>query len=86
MNLTNPAAVIEDNLTRIESRIMSALARAGREGERIQLVIITKGRSPEVVRAAHESGLRIFGENRVDEALVKQRDLATLEDILAYGG
>lgn len=45
--------------------------RSGRDPETVQLIPVSKGQPPEVVRAAAELGLNVFGENRMQEAKAK---------------
>jgi pyridoxal phosphate enzyme (YggS family) len=80
-NLANPTSIIAENLKRIESTIADTLTKTGREAENVQLVTVTKGRSTDLIRSAYESGLRTFGENRVDEALSKQLEVPDLEGL-----
>ncbi len=47
----------------------------------VRLIGITKTFSADVVRQAHEAGLREFGENKVQEALEKQAKLTDLTDV-----
>ena len=47
------------------------IEQAGRDPDGVQIVAVTKGFGPEVCRAALESGLKILGENRVQEAVEK---------------
>ena len=58
---------IEENFKAVRERI----AQAGRNPEEVTIVAVTKGFGPEVCRAAFDAGLRILGENRVQEAVVK---------------
>lgn len=44
-------------------------------GHPVTIVAVTKSHGPEAVRAAAAAGLRIVGENRVQEALAKQDQL-----------
>jgi PLP dependent protein len=69
---------IRDNVAKIQERIAAACARAGRRREDIQLVAISKTFPAESIREAYESGLRDFGENRVQEAATKR---PALEDL-----
>ncbi|HLJ67957.1 MAG TPA: YggS family pyridoxal phosphate-dependent enzyme [Chloroflexota bacterium] len=57
-------------LARIRERIALAAARAGRSDE-ANLVAVTKGVDIERIRAAWSAGQRMFGENRLQEALLK---------------
>ena len=58
---------IEENLKAVRERI----AQAGRNPEEVTIVAVTKGFGPEVCRAAFDAGLRMLGENRVQEAVAK---------------
>ncbi len=57
-----------ENASRIFKKICHAAMKAGRSPEDIKLIAVTKTISPEIVREAVDIGLRIFGENRVQEA------------------
>jgi pyridoxal phosphate enzyme (YggS family) len=59
------------NLASIQQRIAAACTRADRDPASVTLVAVAKGHPPETVRAAAELGLRLFGENRVQEAKAK---------------
>src|ERR1700683_3242224 len=59
--------VLKSNLARIQERVARAAARSGRSVEGITFVAVSKTFSAEAIRAAHELGLRHFGENRVQE-------------------
>lgn len=60
----------------VRRRIAQACARAGRDdAEEIVVVAVTKGHPPEAVRAAHAHGLRVVGENRVQEGELKRARL-----------
>jgi len=55
----------------ILDRISLAAVRAGRRPESIRLIAVTKAVSAERIRMAVEAGVRILGENRLQEALPK---------------
>ena len=55
-------------LEEIAARIAAALARAGRPGDAVTLVAVSKLQPEARVRAVLETGQRVFGENRVQEA------------------
>ena len=69
-------AEISDNLAQIEARIAEAALRSGRDPEEITLVAVTKTFSADVVLAAHEAGVRHFGENRAREGISKMTAVA----------
>lgn len=62
---------LQDNLAWVQERIGEAALRSGRAPEEITLVAVTKMFSADVVVAAHEAGLRHFGENRAREGISK---------------
>ena len=62
---------IEANVARVCARIAEAALRGGRQPESVQLVAVTKTVGPERIREAVACGLRVFGENRVQEARAK---------------
>ncbi len=55
-------------LEEIAARIAAALARADRPGDAVTLVAVSKLQPEARVRAVLETGQRVFGENRVQEA------------------
>ncbi|MFP4619439.1 MAG: YggS family pyridoxal phosphate-dependent enzyme [Spirochaetaceae bacterium] len=59
---------IEKRLETIGQRIDSAARRAGRKPEEISLMAVTKLHPKESIEAAYQAGIRLFGENRVQEA------------------
>jgi pyridoxal phosphate enzyme (YggS family) len=58
---------VRENLLRIQERIASAAARAGRRAEEIALIGVSKTHPASAIREAFEAGVRHFGENRVQE-------------------
>jgi pyridoxal phosphate enzyme (YggS family) len=59
------------NLDSIQKRIAAACVRAGRDPDSVTLLAVTKTQPPEIVKAAAELGLLLFGENKVQEAKAK---------------
>jgi len=60
--------VIADNVARVRERIHRAAARAGRDPGSVRLVAVTKTMPAATVAEGVKAGLRLFGENRVQEA------------------
>jgi len=58
-------------LETVERRIVVACEKAGRSRDSVRLLAVSKTRPPEAVREAADCGLRLFGENRVQEAQSK---------------
>lgn len=59
------------NIAQVQQRIAAACARAGRDPSSVTLLAVTKSHPPEIVRAAAQCGLTLFGENKVQEAKAK---------------
>jgi pyridoxal phosphate enzyme (YggS family) len=72
--------VLRDRIDQVEQRIHAAVARSGRRREEIKLIAVTKKFPAEAVREAYDLGLRVFGENYVQEFAVKQPPLSDLHD------
>jgi len=66
---------IQRNFERITARIGEAARRAGRDPGDVRFMAVTKTLPQSTVEAAVESGMRLFGENRVQEAVEKYHDL-----------
>ncbi len=64
-------ARIAQRIAEIRDRIDDAAARAGRSGEEVQLMAVSKLKSLAQVEEAYRAGQRLFGENRVQEAAEK---------------
>ncbi len=69
---------ILDNVAHTRERIAAAARRAQRQPEEIALMAVTKTFSAEPIREAYDAGLRLFGENRVQEFAGKAAALADL--------
>lgn len=59
---------IRDRVARVLERIDRAAARTGRSLAAVRLVAVSKTQPPERVAEAYGAGLRVFGENYVQEA------------------
>lgn len=62
----------------INERIAAACKRAGRDFFDVTLVAVTKTVEPARIRQAIEAGVRVLGENRIQEAAAKIPELAEL--------
>lgn len=62
---------LEDRIHAVQERIARAAERAGRDAKDIILVAASKMNDAERVRAAIRGGIRVCGENRVQELLEK---------------
>jgi hypothetical protein len=66
-----------EHLARIRERIARAALDAGRKPQDITLVCVSKTFGSEAIRPVLDAGQRIFGENRVQEAIEKWPALKT---------
>ena len=62
---------IAENLAQVRERIDKAARRAGRLSEDVALMAVSKTFPAERIREAYDAGLRLFGENRVQEFAAK---------------
>src|SRR5580704_8375399 len=71
---------IAANVASIQERMAAAARRSGRDLSDIALMAVTKTLPPERIREAYDAGLRLFGENRVQEFTGKAGALVDLRD------
>lgn len=69
---------VPENVAKVRDQIAEAARRAARRTEEIALMAVTKTHSAESIREAHAAGIRLFGENRVQEFAGKASALADL--------
>ncbi|MCS7163456.1 MAG: YggS family pyridoxal phosphate-dependent enzyme, partial [Thermodesulfovibrio sp.] len=60
-----------ERISSVSKKITYAALRAGRNPEEIKLIAVTKSQPIDKIKEATQLGLRIFGENRVQEAKAK---------------
>jgi PLP dependent protein len=71
-----------DKIARAREQISSAAHRSGRDPSKITLMAVSKTFPPDAIREAYAAGIRVFGENRVQEfagKIDRLRDLAGAE-------
>jgi len=71
--------VLKENYERVIERVDKALSRAGRKRDEVRILGASKGQSPEKIKILFELGLKLFGENYVQEAEKKREALKDLE-------
>lgn len=62
----------------VKSQIREAEKSAGRSNGEVKLIAVSKNFSTDLIREAHDLGLKSFGENYVQEALPKLDELKNL--------
>ncbi|WPX10044.1 YggS family pyridoxal phosphate-dependent enzyme [Anaerocellum danielii] len=70
---------LKKNIEDVMERIERACIRAGRKPGEVSLLGATKGVDVETIKLANQFGLKIFGENRVQEFLPKFQELPYLD-------
>ena len=71
---------IAENISSLRMRINSAANRAQRSPDDIILMGVTKTVAPQGIREAYAAGLRVLGENRIQEFATKAEALKDLPD------
>ncbi len=59
---------VRENVQKIKERIERACERVGRDPREVSILAASKTRTPEEIREVFEAGIKLFGENRVQEA------------------
>ncbi len=67
---------IAKNLDDVEARICAACERAGRDRSEVTLIAVSKTKPVEMIQEAVDHGIRIFGENKVQELVTKSEEMS----------
>lgn len=59
--------MLQDNLIQVEHNIEEACRRAGRDRSEVTLIAVSKTKPAETLQEAYDLGVRVFGENKVQE-------------------
>ncbi len=62
---------ITDNLKTVHERIIAACERGHRDPNGVQLIDVSKTKPVEMLKEAYDNGERHFGENKVQELVLK---------------
>src|SRR5262249_41082018 len=71
---------IAENVARVRERMARAAGRVGRRPDSVTLMAVSKTVEPERIREAYAAGVRVFGENRVQEFQEKLSLIAELRE------
>ena len=71
---------VAENLAAVEARIKAACTRVGRDPSEVRLLPVSKNQGMDLIAEAYEAGVRLLGENRVQEASEKARYFADHPD------
>ena len=72
---------ITDNLAAVQARIDKACRDAGRDPAEVRLLPVSKTQRPEAIEEAYAAGIRLFGENKVQEVADKAALFAGKPDL-----
>jgi len=72
---------VAENLAVVRERVDAACRSAGRDPAEVRLLPVSKTHGREVIAEAYEAGVRLFGENRVQEAAEKAEFFADRPDL-----
>ena len=67
--------MVKENLKNIRDEMNNACERSNRNLDDITLIAVSKTKPNELIMEAYESGVRDFGENKVQELLRKKEEL-----------
>jgi pyridoxal phosphate enzyme (YggS family) len=80
--MSSSAEEMTKNLGEVRERIERAASRAGRKAEEITLVAVSKTHSAAQIQELYDTGVKHFGENRVQEWESKRGALANFDATL----
>ena len=63
--------MLQENLAQVEENIEAACRRAGRNRDEVTLIAVSKTKPVSMLQEAYDLGVRVFGENKVQELTEK---------------
>ena len=63
--------MLKDNLSSVEEKVAAACKRANRDRSEVKLIAVSKTNPVPVLKEAYDLGVRVFGENKVQELTEK---------------
>lgn len=64
--------MIAEHIKRVEENILKACIKSGRDPREVTLIAVSKTKPVEMIGQVYDNGIREFGENKVQEILMKQ--------------
>lgn len=80
---TSASVLIRQNIKKVDAAIEAACRGAGRSRNEIELMAVSKTYPASTIAEAASLGLRLFGENRVQEFSAKAAEVKSLRDLSA---
>ena len=59
--------MVQENYREVEEKVLRACERCGRDRREVTLIAVSKTKPVEMLREVYDSGIRNFGENKVQE-------------------
>ncbi len=69
--------MLKENLAQVEENIKKACEKAGRDRNDVTLIAVSKTKPVEMLQEIYDEGIRVFGENKVQELVDKYEVLPT---------
>ena len=63
--------MLKENLAEVEENIQKACERSGRDRSEVTLIAVSKTKPVEMLQEIYDEGIRVFGENKVQELVDK---------------
>ncbi|MBN2444197.1 MAG: YggS family pyridoxal phosphate-dependent enzyme [Spirochaetales bacterium] len=73
---TIPLETFKHNLKKINARIEDACDRSARDPHEVKIMAVTKTFPASYVEIAQKGGIKLFGENKIQEARTKYREIS----------
>lgn len=67
--------MVQENLKQVELNIQEACKKAGRAREEVTLIAVSKTKPVSMLMEAYDAGIRIYGENKVQELCDKYEQM-----------
>lgn len=67
--------MLKENLADVEAKIVKACENSGRQRDDVTLIAVSKTKPVETLKEAYDLGVRVFGENKVQELTDKYESL-----------
>lgn len=67
--------MVRENLKTVEENIRKACEKAGRSRDEVTLIAVSKTKPVSMLMEAYDSGIRVFGENKVQEMCDKYEQM-----------
>ena len=67
--------MVRENLKEVEEHIQEACRASGRSRDEVTLIAVSKTKPVSMLMEAYDSGIRVFGENKVQELCDKYEEM-----------